>query len=590
MCTKMHLKGVIGRTTWAGLLFILMLSLPAAASQARRHFSKRWVYVSSNLYVNDNVGHLERLLQRAQKAGYNGVLFNDYKTFTWWQLDDAQRWRTNAQKLREITRTLNMELVVCVFPFGYADPLLWHDVNLAAGMPIKQAPLQRMGNELKPVQTAALRNGSFEEFNNDQAVHFAFQDDPGKGSFIDHEVKKEGKTSLRFENLGDANPHGNGRICQTVAVRPWQQYRIRIWMKTEDLTGDEIKLLVLGGERTLQWQHLQMKSDDQYRYIRQVNRLTTDWVEQCVTFNSLDNESVMVYAGIWGGRKGKLWWDDWRIESAPALNILRRDSLPVTLTGADASVYEEGRDVEPIVDPDLGRLHWPGSYDTRHDAPVIRLTETTRIKPDQTVFLSCYHPALVYDGQVNCSLGDPKVFELCRTQIDYTEAALQPDGYLMSHDEIRCAGWEPDEIKDYKSSGELLAYNIKTCYQIIRDAAGKKPVYVWSDMFDPHHNARREYYLVNNTLEGAWEGLDKNIVILKWGEGETAESGLKFFADRGHTQMIAGYYDSDVESNFNLWNKAMRDIANVNGILYTTWQNEYTDIEAFASTWWLQTD
>ena len=590
MGIKMNLKGAIGRTTWTGLLFILMLSLPTAASQARQHFSKRWVYVSSNLYVNDNVGHIERLLQRAHKAGYNGVLFNDYKTFTWWQLEDAPRWRTNAQRLREVTRTLNMELVVCVFPFGYADPLLWHDVNLASGMPIKQAPLLRVGNELKPVQTAALRNGSFEEFNNDQALHFAFQDDPGKSSFIDHEIKKEGKTSLRFENLGDANPHGNGRICQNLKVRPWQQYRIRIWMKTEDLTGDEIKLLVLGGERTLQWQHLQVKSGDQYRYIRQVNQLTTDWVEQCVTFNSLENENVTIYAGVWGGRRGKIWWDDWRIESVPALNVLRRDSLPVKLAGADESVYEEGRDVEPIVDPDLGRLHWPGSYDTRHDAPEIRLTENTRIKPGQTVFLSCYHPALVYDGQVNCSLSDPKVFELCRKQIEHTEDALQPDGYLMSHDEIRCAGWEPDQIKTFNSSGELLAYNIKTCRQIIRDAAGNKPVYAWSDMFDPHHNARKEYYLVNNTLEGSWEGLDKSVVILKWGDDETAESGLKFFADRGHAQMIAGYYDSNVESNFKRWNTAMRDIANINGILYTTWQNEYTDIEKFASTWWSQTD
>jgi hypothetical protein len=112
---------------------VLILCLFCESSQARSGLSKRWVYVSSNLYVNENVQKIELLLQRAQKAGYNGVLFTDYKTFTWWQLDDAKRWRRNARKLRDITKELEMELVVCVFPFGYAGALLWHDVNPASG-------------------------------------------------------------------------------------------------------------------------------------------------------------------------------------------------------------------------------------------------------------------------------------------------------------------------------------------------------------------------------------------------------------------------------------------------------------------------
>ena len=526
------------------------------------------------------------MLKRAQKVGYNGVLFTDYKTFTWWQLDDPQRWRENAQKLRTITKDLQMELVVCVFPFGYAGSLLWHDVNLASGMPVKKAPLKAIGGHLEPTPTARIINGSFEEHENNRALHYNFQDDIGKGSFIDDQIKKDGKVSVRLENVGEINQHGHGRICQQIKVRPRQQYRLSAWMKTEDLTGGEIRLLVLAEGRTLQWQHLQVKQGGHLSYVSQVRNLTTDWIEQSVTFNSLENESVFVYLGTWGGQKGKIWWDDLQIEAVPALNILRRDSLPIEVVGEDGTVYEQGLDYEPIIDPRLGKLQWAGSYDTRHDPPRIVLTEKTRIKEGETVFLSCYHPTLVYGGQVNCSLSEPKVFDLCKQQIEYTEDALQPDGYFMSHDEIRCAGWEPDQTEKFKSSGELLAYNIKTCYKIIRDTVGEKPVYVWSDMFDPRHNAHENFYLVNNTLAGSWEGLDKNIIIMKWGGGELAKPGLQFFTERGHSQMIAAYYDSDVQSNGQMWKEAMKDIPNIRGVMYTTWQNDYSNLEEFASVWW----
>ena len=161
------------------LLILFLLGLPTVGVAEAGRFSKRWVYVSSNLYVDANLEELERLLVRAQKAGYNGVLFNDYKTFTWWQLDNARRWEKNAQQVRAITRRLGMELVVCVFPFGYAGPLLWHDVNLASGMPVKNAPLKRVGDELKPLPTAVLVNGSFEQYTDHHALNYAFQDAPG---------------------------------------------------------------------------------------------------------------------------------------------------------------------------------------------------------------------------------------------------------------------------------------------------------------------------------------------------------------------------------------------------------------------------
>jgi hypothetical protein len=202
------------------------------------------------------------------------------------------------------------------------------------------------------------------------------------------------------------------------------------------------------------------------------------------------------------------------------------------------------------------------------------------------VLLSCYHTAIVYEGQVGCSLSDPKVFELCVEQIRKTEEALSPDGYFMSHDEIRCAGWEPAEIENFRTSGELLAYNIRKCYEIAVREGGGKPVYVWSDMFDPNENARAKYELVNNTIAGSWNGLDPNVTVMQWGTQVDAAAGLRFFSRRGHKLMIATYYDGDVEKDYIVWKRFTAGVPGIIGVMYTTWQNDYSNLEKFAEVWW----
>ena len=53
-------------------------------------------------------------------------------------------------------------------------------------------------------------------------------------------------------------------------------------------------------------------------------------------------------------------------------------------------------------------------------------------------------------------------------------------------------------------------------------------------MFDPNHNAvKGPYYLVDGSLLGSWEGLDRDVVVVPWHYEKRAES-LRFFAARGH--------------------------------------------------------
>jgi hypothetical protein len=99
-------------------------------------------------------------------------------------------------------------------------------------------------------------------------------------------------------------------------------------------------------------------------------------------------------------------------------------------------------------------------------------------------------------------------------------------------------------------------------------------------MFDPNHNAVKNYYLVNGTIEGSWEGLDAGVVVANWNGGKKRAS-LDFFAGRGHRQVIAGYYDADDLSGFTAWDEAARGVRGVVGFMYTTWQAKFRLLEAY---------
>jgi hypothetical protein len=152
---------------------------------------------------------------------------------------------------------------------------------------------------------------------------------------------------------------------------------------------------------------------------------------------------------------------------------------------------------------------------------------------------------------------------------------------MMSHDEIRVLNWCEACQRRKLEPGAILADNVRTCLRILREVNPGGRVYVWSDMFDPHHNAlKKDYYLVRGDLTGTWEGLDKEVIIMPWYLEKRAES-LKWFADRGHRQVIAGYYDAQPE-RIRDWLSAARGVNGVLGVMYTTWENRYADLEAFA--------
>ena len=152
----------------------------------------------------------------------------------------------------------------------------------------------------------------------------------------------------------------------------------------------------------------------------------------------------------------------------------------------------------------------------------------------------------------------------------------------------------------FDTAGELLAWHARNATQIIRNATGRSganfngTVMTWDDMFNPHHNAGDDYFLVNGTLNGSWLGLEPSVTVVNWGAGDASDgkSGLQFFSQRQHSQIFAGYYDSKdgAASARAEWEIAKdpgttgRRIRGVDAWMYTTWRNDYTQLCEYAET------
>jgi hypothetical protein len=519
------------------LLFALIIAVTSLTTVSARAQEKKelWLYYPTNLLVKENIDKLDATWTKAAKLGYTHVLLADSKFSRLGDMD--QRYFDHVTRVKQIAKDHHLTIVPAVFPVGYSNDLLFADPNLAEGLPVRDQPFLVRGGRAVPVEDAAVNLSKLQ--------------------FKDDVVNVEGNVAT----VGETDR--NARMNFSLAVKPFRSYHVSVRVKTDNYTGQpEIKALAPDGT-SLQWQNLGAKR-------------TQDWTGHHVVFNSLGHDKLNLYFGVWGGGKGRLQWRDWHIEEAPLVNLLRRPGAPlvVKIDGDGGRELVEGTDFEPPTDPLMGSKPYPGNYTAWHEPPTLR----TKGLPDGTrLLVSWYHPAIIYDEQVSCCVSEPKTMELLADQAKRMKETWGAAGYMMSHDEIRTLNQDEACRARNLTAGQLLADNARRCRDLLKPATA----YVWNDMFDPYHNAvTGPYYLVRGAYTGSWQGLDKDVVIVNWNHGQRDRS-LKFFADRGHQQIIAGYYDNDLK-DMRQWLDSAKNVKGVAGYMYTTWRNDYGQIEAFA--------
>lgn len=526
--------------------FLIPLCLLAATALATAQAKKeRWIYIPSNFQADPKVAEVLQLIERAGKSGYTHALIADSKFSRLATV--TSNYAPNVAKVKAAAKAAKIEIVPALFPVGYSNDALFHDPNLAEGLPVKDAKF-------------VIKNG-VPEIVADPPVSLpggAMNDRSGWG-FIDDSLAVDGGA------MKSAATDGNARLQKPLKVSPFRQYHVSVRIKTQGFGGGQPEIKAISKEgKSLQWTSIHADADQ-------------DWKQYDVTFNSLEATEVGIYFGVWGGHRGTLWWDDAKIEECGPVNLLRRAGTPLVVRLEGGRVMSEMNDFGRYFDPEMGTKPWNGEYTAWHKPPEMQFKT---LKTGDVLRVSYYHAHVIHDGQVCGCVEEPAFQEILRDQSARVPALWESRAHLMSHDEWRVMGWDESCRKSGLSPGGIAARNLRFCTGLLKKKVPGGRILVWSDMFDPHHNAVKDYYLVNGSLENSWEGLDRGVEVMNWNFGKRAES-LEFFAKRGNPQVIAGFYDESLD-HVSAWLDSAAKVEGVKGFMYTTWRNDYSKLEEVA--------
>ncbi len=534
----------------------------------------RWVYIAANLQSQSEVARVISILERAAACGFNGVVLAEWKILV---LNTATpQYVPNLQKVLACAKSLSLSLIPTVCPMGASESILQRDPNLAEGVPCRKVKFCVDGH----IATSAgqgqqlLTNGNLEEASNNKFVGWSYQDAPGQCTFQDGGQLFRGLPSLRVGiNSGSPLRGTNGRLYQKVMVPPYHQFRFTVWIRAAKFKALSMAGLTVLGDNgePLAFPQWQLEPSQ-------------DWHRYQITFNSLGSKFITVILGVWGLDRGDIWFNSPKLEEVGLLNLLRRHGTPLEVTTSSGEALREGVDYEPVSDPQMGMVPYSGSYDVSHQPPSIILKSNTFT--GKSLFVSYWHAVPIYWGEVPACLNNAEVFAIMHQQVKDVVAHIHPDAIFLSHDEIRVANWCNDCLALHGTPGALLAHNVNKCQALVRSIAPQAIQCIWSDMFDPYHNARAHYFLVNGTLAGSWNGLCKDTVIVNWNYDHRHKS-MPWFSAKGFRQVLAGYYDGAADSIAGWLNDAA-NVDGIEGVMYTTWQNQYNDLEAFAHYAWKQ--
>lgn len=546
------------------LLVLLVVTLFGSCVPEDERFPYRWFRISRSLNSDSDVDEIAEVARIASENGLNGMMLSASFSAIDGQPPD---YFARLDKVKGICDGYGIETVPIFLSAGYGSGLSY-DKNLAAGLPVKDALFVVQGQQarMEPDHKVEIVNSGFEDSQKDELKGYGSPAKLGEVASRDREVFKEGKASLRFENFR-AFPRESGRLNQVVGVRPYRSYVLSCWMKTEGMDPPRpfslghIRFEVLGQPdgRRLQYHDPEVPTE-------------TDWVQVSVGFNSWGYEQVEFSIGAWTSEKGRFWIDDLQINEVGLVNVLRRPGTPVVVKGEKSgTVYQEGTDFAPIADPELNH-----KFD--HQGPGIELLPDSSISKGERLRVSWYHSMTLYQRQVSVCMSEPKLYEIWKSQVQLVAERLAPKKYFLSMDEIRaggaCAACKSRGI----SMGEILGECATKQYQMIKEVSPDAEVYIWSDMFDPHHNGQQEdgeyYYLVDGSFNDSWNHIPRDMIIGVWGRRVRTRS-LEHFSSLGFKTIAAAYYDTDDLTDVDGWLEALESTPGGLGIMYTTWLDKY---------------
>ncbi len=542
-------------------------------------FPVRWIRYSNNLSQAANMKHAKEVWDSAAKYNVNGISFGGANA-RWIRMPVYQFYVDSLVEMKKFASDRNMKIIPYIMPIGSSGGPLRQNPNLASGLPVQKQKFvfEADTGRLIPKVDINPANGGFENYDGNTFPGFGI-DKPGEISFADTIVKHSGKASIRFQDFQIYDPgRGYGRIIYTANVKPFTLYHVSGRVKTENFSrSGNIRTYANGRDGNCAYFSVSVPS-------------TTDgWQKIDYTVNSMNNDIVYFYWGVWQAQSGKIWWDDLKIEEIPFINLLRRDGAPLTVTDASGSrTYTEGTDFDTLRDPLLGNDS-PNLWTKYHEIPQFKRLLGGNLRNGDTVLASYYHAGIIAN-KLNITLSHPETYNILEKDFKTIDSVMDAENYFMVTDEIRTMNWDEGDLSRGMTPGEILADAVQKCADIIEKHSPDAEYWAWSDMFDEYHNAvESDYYMVNGDLRGSADLIPKELGIVNWNHREQDSivfKSLNFFESRGFRQIAAVYYGKD-ENQIRRWKEWVQNTDNVSGMMYTTFDlNAYGHLEPFGEYAW----
>src|SRR5439155_24997847 len=131
----------------------------------------------------------------------------------------------------------------------------------------------------------------------------------------------------------------NARLSRKIAVQPYRQYHVSVWIKTAGFSAAQLDVEMIDGAGG------RLRNFDDARGPFTL-KPTQDWTQYHFVFNSMESSSINVVLGAWGPTVGQVWIDDLAIDEIALVNLLRRPGAPLRVYDAGGTAYDEGADVD----------------------------------------------------------------------------------------------------------------------------------------------------------------------------------------------------------------------------------------------------
>ncbi|GGX78608.1 hypothetical protein GJV26_04380 [Massilia dura] len=572
------MKKLVQKIVVSAIMAGFGISTAVAADACQDCFKKRWIYFNGNITLPADYAALQTLIVQARKEGFNGIALNSGGDGSFTSLAGLPQNKynliiENTKKLVALASQNNIELIP------------------VAGGPEVPAALNSNLVEALPTNTVFTVEGSTGRVKDltNKIPDGGFDTTAGWGMDTVVTVdKSEGHTrapAIKLTpsdgtiKLPNGEPNYNSRLVKNLKLPAHKSYKLSFWLKASPgyVTSDLfIQILDVASGAPAYKNGLGWALGSNGEWEAKSNRElfaenSSDWKKYELIFNTGNFTNL----NLWFSNQTKgdpatfALIDDVELYEIGLPKLVDRASITTVVTG-NGIQYAKGQDY--AIDSINGKLNIP---------------KGSRIASGQDVTVSWHQSGVNLAGRWNtpstaCTDGyfywqntlHRNLFQLFGNKFGEGNT----NKYFMPYDDIRVMNWDKSCATGNNAADYLASTVNKVRSNIV---ANNKSVEIltWNQMFDPHVNARANYWQVNGSLVPSSVKLDSNIVVVNSaGGGRTAmaddkirAASLNFFARRGHKQVAALYHDN--RDSVKNWIEIISDPMTpaLDGVMYTSW-------------------